>query len=138
MQSRLTIRALVLDDGEDRVAMVKSDNYLAQDQLLRRVAAILDQGDSGIGHDDILHTATHNHSSAYYTTPAVGVWVFEDVLDLRMFEYQARAMASAIEQAAADLRPARLGATTVRHDAYKGNIAGPTVDRRRLAGRLPA
>lgn len=126
VQSRLTIRALVLDDGEDRVAMVKSDNYLAQDQLLRRVAAILEEGDSGIGHEDILHAATHNHSSAYYTTPAVGVWIFEDVFDLRMFEYQARRMAAAIEQAADGLAPARLGATTVRHEAYKGNISGPT------------
>ena len=126
VQSRLTIRALVLDDGEDRVAMVKSDNYLAQDQLLRRVAAILAEGDSGIEHGDILHAASHNHSSAYYTTPAVGVWIFEDVFDLRMFEYQARQMASAIEQAAADLRPARLGATTVEHDVYKGNVSGPT------------
>lgn len=126
VHSRLTIRALVLDDGEDRVAMVKSDNYLAQDQLLRRVAAILAEGDSGIGHGDILHAASHNHSSAYYTTPAVGVWVFEDVFDLRMFEYQARQMATAIEQAAADLRPARLGATTVEHDVYKGNVSGPT------------
>ncbi|MFT5564642.1 MAG: hypothetical protein ACI970_001373, partial [Myxococcota bacterium] len=135
--SRLTIRALVLDDGEDRVALVKSDNYLAQDQLLRRVAAILAEGDSGIGHDQILHSATHNHSSAYYTTPAVGVWVFEDVFDLRMFEYQARAMASAIEEAAAGLVPARLGATTVQHHDYKGNIAGPTITEDGSPGGYP-
>ena len=137
VQSRLTIRALVLDDGEDRVALVKSDNYLAQDQLLRRVGAILAEGDSGIEYDDILHTATHNHSSAYYTTPAVGVWLFQDVMDLRMFEYQARAMARAIEQAADGLAPARLGATTVQHDVYKGNIAGPTITEDGSPGGYP-
>ncbi len=137
VQSRLTIRALVLDDGEDRVALVKSDNYLAQDQLLRRVAAILAEGDSGITHDQILHSASHNHSSAYYTTPAVGVWVFEDVFDLRMFEYQARAMASAIEEAAGGLAPARLGATTVEHHVFKGNISGPTITEDGSPGGYP-
>ncbi len=47
-------------------------------------------------------------------------------IDLRAFEYHARQMAAAVEQAAADLRPARMGATTVEHRIYKGNIAGAT------------
>lgn len=123
VQSRLTIRAIVLEGGDgQRVALVKSDNYLAQDLLLRRVGQILDEGDSGVVYDDIFHAASHNHSSPYYSTPAWGVWLFQDVMDLRMFEYQARAMARAIEEAAAGLRPARMGATTVHHELYKGNI----------------
>ena len=51
-------------------------------------------------------------------------WVFQDVTDLRAFEHQARAMRDAIVAAEADLRPARMGATVVEHDIYKGNIAG--------------
>lgn len=126
VHSRLTIRALVVEgtDGQ-RVALVKSDNYLAQDLLLRRVGQLLDQGDAGVRYAEILHAASHNHSSPYYATPAWGVWLFQDVMDLRMFEYQARAMAQAIEEAAADLAPARMGATTVQHELYKGNITGP-------------
>jgi hypothetical protein len=126
VHSRLTIRALVVEGSNgQRVALVKSDNYLAQDHLLRRVGQLLDSGDSGVGYSDILHAASHNHSSPYYATPSWGVWLFQDVVDLRMFEYQARAMARAIEEAAADLAPARMGATTVNHDVYKGNITRP-------------
>src|SRR5687768_11783794 len=84
VQSRLTIRALVLEGSNgERVALVKSDNYLAQDLLQRRVAQLLAGGDSGIAYEDILHSASHNHSSPYYATPAWGVWLFQDVVDLR-------------------------------------------------------
>ncbi|MDX1497571.1 MAG: hypothetical protein R3352_08460, partial [Salinisphaeraceae bacterium] len=78
---------------------------------------------------------THNHSSAYSSTLAVGVWVFEDAFDARFFENQARKIAAAIELAAADLRPARMGAATVRHHIYKGNIVGlKTADNGTPAG----
>src|SRR5687767_9825214 len=36
VQSRPSFKAIVVDDGEDRIALVKSDNYLAMDALLRR------------------------------------------------------------------------------------------------------
>lgn len=123
IQSRLSARALVVEgrDGR-RVALLKTDNYIAQDMLLRRVGQILDEGNSGIGYAQILHHVTHNHSSAYASTLAVGVWLFQDVFDARFFERQARQMAAAIEQAAADLRPARMGATEIRHRVYKGNV----------------
>ena len=123
--SRLTARAIVVEGNNgERLALLKTDNYLAQDLLLRRVGQLLEGGDSGIAYDDILHSATHNHSSPYYSTTSPGVFVFQDAFDQRMFEYQARAVALAIERAADDLRPARMGATTVQHTIYKGNIAG--------------
>jgi len=126
VQSRLTIRSIVVEgiNGE-RVALVKSDNYLAQDYLLRRVGQLLEEAGSGVAYGNILHAASHNHSSPYYSTPSWGVWVFEDVVDLRMFEYQARAMRDSILDAEASLAPARMGATVVRHDLYKGNIMRP-------------
>jgi hypothetical protein len=128
VQSRLDYRALVIEgaDGE-RVALVKSDSYLAQDLLTRRAAQILESGRSGIGYDQLVLMATHNHSSPYRTTPTAGLWVFQDVMDLRAFEYHARQLAAAVEQAAADLRPARMGATVVEHRIYKGNIARPSL-----------
>ena len=128
VHSRLTYRALVVEGNNGkRVALVKSDSYLAQDMLTRRVAQILDEGDSGVAFNDILLQATHNHSSPYYTTPGWGVWLFQDAFDARAFEYHARQMAAAIDEAADNLRPARMGATTVNHTIYKGQIQRATV-----------
>jgi hypothetical protein len=129
VQSRLSIRAIVVEgSNRKRAAFVKLDNYLAADALARRAAQILDaSGTSGIHYADIMQMATHNHSSPFYFSPSFGVWLFQDVFDLRAFEYEARQMALAIERAAADLRPARMGATVVRHTIYKGNIARATL-----------
>src|SRR3954453_1348177 len=111
--SRLSIRAIVLQDGTGApVALVKDDNYLAQDYLTRRVAAILAADGSKVTYDNILVSATHDHNSPYYSTPSWGVWAFQDAMDLRMFEYQARQGAAAIEQAERSIVPSRVGATT--------------------------
>jgi hypothetical protein len=128
VQSRLDYRALVVEGSDgNRVALVKSDSYLAQDLLTRRAAQLLAGGSSGIGYDQLVLMATHNHSTPYRTTPAAGIWAFQDVMDLRAFEYHARQIAAAVEAAAAHLRPARMGATVVEHRTYKGNIAGPAL-----------
>jgi hypothetical protein len=123
VQSRLTARAIVVEGNNGkRVALLKTDNYLAQDALIRRVGQILQAEGSSIGYEQILHSASHNHSSAYSSTPSWGVWIFEDVFDPRFFENQARRIAQAIRIAERNLKPARMGATTVRHKVYKGNV----------------
>ena len=124
--SRLSMRAIVLEGTNGlRIALVKSDNYLAQNYLLRRVGQLLTECEcSAITPDHILHSATHNHSSPYYATPSWGVWLFQDVMDLRAFEYQARAMTTAILRAEGAMEPARMGATVVNHEIVKANIAG--------------
>jgi hypothetical protein len=130
MASRLSIRALVLQDGKGDapIALVKVDNYLAQDFLTRRVAQILGADGSLVTYDNILMSATHDHNSPYYSTPAAGVWAFQDAMDLRMFEYQARQMAAAIEAGEKAMVPARVGATTVQFAGFQGNIAGQDLD----------
>jgi hypothetical protein len=129
VQSRLSIRAIVVEGNNgQRAAFVKTDNYLASDALSRRAAQILDAaGTSKIHYEDIMQMASHNHSSPFYYSPSWGVWLFQDVFDIRAFEYEARQMALAIERAAANLRPARMGATKITHTIYKGNIAGATL-----------
>ena len=124
--SRLSVRAIVVEglDGK-RVALLKSDNYLAQDLLLRRAGQLLGQAGSEVGYKDILHTASHNHSSPYYTTTSPGVFIFQDVFDQRMFEYQARAIRDAVLAGEEDLQPARMAATTVPFSEMKGNVVGP-------------
>jgi hypothetical protein len=123
VQSRLSFRAIVVDDGEDQTAFVKSDNYLAMDALLRRVGQILLLAGSDIGTDEIFHMASHNHFSPMYSTPSWGVWLFQDVFDIRAFEYQARQMAAAIREAELSKVDAKMGATTVQHDLFKGMVA---------------
>src|SRR5581483_4380999 len=121
---------IVMQDGlgDAPVALVKIDNYLAQDELVRRAAQILAADGSKVTYDNLLLSATHDHNSPYYSTPAAGVWLFQDVMDLRMFEYQARAIAAAVEHAEQSMVPARVGATTVQFSNFQGNIAGADVN----------
>src|SRR5436305_2558062 len=82
--SRLTMRAIVLQDGQGHapIALLKVDNYLAQDYLTRRIAAIVAADGSKVSYDHILMSATHNHNSPYYSTPSWGVWALQDGMDL--------------------------------------------------------
>ena len=123
VHSRLSYRTILVEDDEgDQVAYVKSDSYLAQDYLTRRVGQILAAENSAVSYDEIFLMASHNHSSPYYTTPSWGVWVFQDAFDLRAFEYHARSMAASIMRAEEGLVPARMGATVVEHKIFKGMI----------------
>ncbi|MCU1623173.1 MAG: hypothetical protein JWL79_2018 [Frankiales bacterium] len=123
--SRLSVRAIVLQNpGSYPVALVKDDNYLSQDLVIRRAAQLLATRGSKVTYEHLLVSATHDHNSPYYSTPAAGVWLFQDAMDLRMLEYQARAIATAVQSAEKQLRPARLGAVVVPFSAFQGNIAG--------------
>jgi hypothetical protein len=123
--SRLSVRALVLSSpGGYPVALVKDDNYLSQDMLVRRAAQLLAERGSKVTYDHLLVSATHDHNSPYYSTPSAGVWVYQAAMDLRMFEYPARAIATAVLQAEKAMRPAALAATTVPFATFQGNIAG--------------
>lgn len=123
VHSRTSVRAIVVEGSNGkRVALLKSDNYLAQDLVSRRVAQILADGNSGIGYDQILHSASHSHSSPYQLTKSQGVWVFQDRFSEVTFEAMANAMAQAIEEAAANMVPARMSGTSIEHHIVKGNI----------------
>ncbi|MDT7572566.1 MAG: hypothetical protein QOE05_2740 [Actinomycetota bacterium] len=124
--SRLSVRSLVMQSGAAApLALVKTDMYLAQDLVTRRAAEILAKDGSKVTYENILVSATHDHNSPYYSTPAAGVWVFQDAFDLRFFEYHARAIAHSIELAEGRLRPAKVGATTINQPFVQTNIVGP-------------
>ena len=140
IQSRIVTRALVVEDGEgDRVAIVGNDLYLPNDLVNRRVAQLLEEHDllvanglkdgvvTGIGEDDLAITVSHNHNSAFYSTPSWGAWVFQDVFDLRFYEYIAGRMAQAVIDASADLRPVRIGAATVPFNEIQAHTIGPKI-----------
>jgi hypothetical protein len=128
VQSRLSARAIVVEGaGGKRFALVKNDLYIPQDLLWRRTAQILEEGDSGIGKENLVMAVTHNHSSPYYSTISWGVWAFQDVFDLRFYTYYAQRMAEAVEKAAARLRPARVGASVSYFDKTPRHSFGPAV-----------
>ena len=135
LQSRTYAKAIVVQgpDG-NKVAYVKTELYLQQDVLTRRVAQLV-AGDpvapeyavDGLDGSRIMLGATHNHSVPMYASMAWGVWLFTDSFDFRMFETTARRIARAIKEADAALRPARVGAAVTRYDDVQHNVLGPAV-----------
>ncbi len=139
IQSRLQVRALVVQgpDGK-RVAVVKNDLYIPQDLLWRRAAQILEDGDSGIGRGNFTMAVTHNHSSPFYSSTSPGVWTFQDVFDVRFYDYYAKRMAAAVEQAADQLKPVRVGASVNYFDKTHRNSFGPAVAETEATAGTPA
>src|SRR3954454_2362542 len=129
IQSRLSARALVTQGSNGRrVALVKYDLYIPEDLLYRRVAQILEaRGTSGITRSNLTLAVTHDHSSPLYSSPSWGVWAFQDVIDVRFFNYYARQMASAVERAAAHMKPVRVGAEVVQFDKTHRHSFGPAL-----------
>ncbi|MDQ1616736.1 MAG: hypothetical protein QOJ60_2675, partial [Actinomycetota bacterium] len=133
---RLSARALVVEGGDGkRVALVKNDLYIPQDLLYRRTAQILEQDNagadpakrSGITRATLTMAVSHDHSSPYYSSTAPGAWTFQDVYDVRFFDYYAKQMAKAVEQAAANMKPVRVGASVGSLDKVHRNSMGPSI-----------
>jgi hypothetical protein len=124
---RTSTRALVVEDSAgDRVAIVSTDLYLPQDFLLRRVVSLLPPS-LGITGENLAMTASHNHNTPYYSTPGWGTAIFQDVFDLRFYDYMARRMAQAITEAAGDLVPVRMGGATRTFNEIQSHTYGPKV-----------
>jgi hypothetical protein len=128
MQSRLQVRALVVQGPSGKkFAVVKNDLYIPQDLLWRRTAQLLEAGDTGIGRDSLMMAVSHNHSSPYYSSTSWGAWTFQDVFDVRFYNYYAQRMAAAVEQAAANLVPVRVGAAVTQFDKTHRHSFGPAI-----------
>ena len=127
--SRISTRALVVEGvNGQRIAIVANDLYLPNDFLRRRVAQLLAQEpDLGIGIDNLAMTVSHSHTSPFYSTPAAGVWIFQDVYDIRFYEYMAQRMRDAVVEAAAGLRPARVGGSAFYANDIRSHTYGPKV-----------
>jgi hypothetical protein len=138
--SRILTRALLVEGADGhRVAVVANDLYLPNDLLNRRVGQLLELHDAevaaglregptvGVTDETVAVTVSHNHNSPFYSTPGWGTWIFQDVVDVRFFDYYAEAMAQAVIDAAADLRPVRMGAATVPFNEISSHTYGPKV-----------
>ena len=127
VQSRLSARAIVVEgpDGK-RFAVVKNDQYIPQDLLWRRTAQLLAaKPELGINQSNLTMAVTHNHSSPMYSSTAWGVWAFQDVFDIRFYNYLAERTAAAVEEAARNLKPVRVGASVGTFDKTPRHSFGP-------------
>ena len=149
LADRITTRALVVEGGNGkRVAVVANDLYLPNDLLRRRVIQLLQEHDAlalatggtptGITAANLAMTVSHSHASPFYSTPAPGPWIFQDVFDLRFFEYMAEGMRDAVVQAAADMRAVTMGATAVYANDVRGHTYGPQVSDEARTLNTPA
>ncbi len=129
IQARLSARAIVVEGSNgERHAIVKNDQYIPQDLLYRRTAQLLeDRGDCGITRENLTMVSTHDHSSPMYSSTSAGVWTFQDVFDVRFYNYLAGRMAEAVEEACNNLVPARVGAATGQFDKTHRHSFGPQV-----------
>src|SRR3954451_23141009 len=125
IHTRVLSRALVLQQGDTKVALVQADlgglPYALTQSVLQRIQS------TGIDGDHLLLSATHTHSSTGPIWPADNAGYAAlggDLSDPRIFEITAQGIADAIMAANRRLEPARAGTATVQvHDA-SGNREG--------------
>jgi hypothetical protein len=123
VQARLQARAVVVQEADGtKVAVVKNDNYIPQDLLWRRTKQLVE---ARTGITNVVMSVTHDHSSPYYTSTGAGAWTFQDVFDVRMYNYLADRMATAIELANKRLVPVRVGAAVRQVAQTNRNAVGP-------------
>jgi hypothetical protein len=127
VQSRMTARAIVVRNGAQKFALCKIDLYIPQDLLWRRAAAIIASKHIGIDQHNLVMNVTHDHSSPYYTSTAWGAWTFQDVFDIRAYEYYAQRIADAVVAANKRLEPVRVGAARTQFALSNRNALGPAL-----------
>jgi hypothetical protein len=129
IQSRLQIRAIVVQGpAGNRFAIAKTDQYIPQDLLYRRAGQLLKtEGDCGIDAQHLTMTATHDHSSPMYSSTSWGVWAFQDVFDIRMYNYLSHQIFKAVEEACDHLVPVRVGAAVGQFDKTHRHSFGPAI-----------
>jgi hypothetical protein len=127
VQSRESVRALVIrGSGGNVIAIVSDDHYIPQDALWRRTAQLLSADTNGlINETNLIMPVSHNHSSPSYSSFDWGVWTFQDVFDFRFFDYYARQNAKAVEDALAHMQDVRVSGTVSYFDKFQRNPMGP-------------
>lgn len=149
LADRITTRALIVEGANGkRVAVASNDLYLPNDLLRRRLVQLLQEHDAtaiaegreplGIAEANLAMTVSHSHASPFYSTPAVGTWIFQDVFDIRFYDYMATQMRDAIVAAAADMRPVSMGGTAIYANDIRGHTYGPKVSQEQRTPNTPA
>ncbi len=102
VHDELHARALVLDDGKTRLAIVVADSCMIPREVVAEAKARIRER-SGLTADHVLISATHAHSC-----PTAGP-VFQSKPDPHYLQLLALRIADAVQQGVANLVPARIG-----------------------------
>ena len=102
VHDRLHVRALVLDDGAKRLAIVICDACMIGRDVFDAAKTIVHK-QTGIAREHILTAATHTHAAVRVIHVGTGP------LDDEYHEFFARQIAAAVIQAEKNLAPARIG-----------------------------
>ena len=124
IHSEPTAKAIVLETGGERYALVKTDTYLFHEQAHRRIADLIEP--LGIPRSHLLVAATHNHSAPHAFSTGLAMGLFADSFDPRHWSYVTRQTATAIERAVSELRPGTVRAIEGSFDGVQENIIGPS------------
>ena len=98
----LNARALVLDDGAERLAISTADCTMASRDVFRRAKQLVHEK-TGLPRDRMLFAGTHSHSAVR----AIGIG--QGPLDIEYLELLAQGIAKAVCRAIDNLAPARVG-----------------------------
>jgi neutral ceramidase len=115
IHTRVRARAIVLDTGAERAALVQVDLGGIPYALVQRVYQLIP--DAGIPLENIMIAATHTHSSTgpIWPTDSTGYALLGgDAFDARVFELTAQGIAQAINDASSHRVPAEVGVGKAR------------------------
>jgi len=110
----LRARCLALDNGQTRLVLVLCDSCLISGELIEKAKALAHQK-TGLAKKRMLVAATHTHMA-----PRLAGWVGGKI-DRQYYELVAGRIAAGIEQAIANLAPARLGARASAQGQFLAN-----------------
>lgn len=102
VHDELHARALVLDDGQTRLALVTVDNCVVPRQVFDGAKKLVHQH-TGLPIENMLMSATHTHTAATATA------VFESEPDTEYVLFLTRKIADSVRMALNNLEPARVG-----------------------------
>jgi len=102
LHDELHVRALVLDDGKTKLAIVVCDSCMIPREVVVRAKQVIEK-QSGIAADHVLISATHAHSC-----PTAGA-VFQSLPDPEYQEFLSVRIADAVQRAINGLEPALIG-----------------------------
>ncbi|MCB9784232.1 MAG: neutral/alkaline non-lysosomal ceramidase N-terminal domain-containing protein [Candidatus Omnitrophica bacterium] len=105
VESPIYARSLVCDNGETRLAIVATDLIGVPRELVEEVRAIV-EGKTGIPRENILVSASHNHSAVAGYQPR---FMFGAPYDPLLYDFLLTEISQSILDANENLKPARIG-----------------------------
>lgn len=116
VRDRLRAKAVVLDNGSTRIALVSIDLIGVFDNTFLDTLALIQGMNLGIDQEHLFLAASHSHSSMGLISNNAVAPLAMDLFDQRIADFLAQKLATVIQAAVNDLKPAGIGIT--RTTAY--------------------